>query len=298
MKPVAVIFFAASAVLMFHGAPARAREVVDATQTQVNLNDRPARIITLAPSLGELAAGLSGGDLTRIVGVSEYTDYPAALIQVASIGSYARFNLEKVVALKPDLVLATLDGNSRDQVLHLRELGLPVVVVATANLKDVEASMRLVGLAMGVPAAADLMAKNFAAALNRIRVESKRRASHRSVLLQLGDDPLVAAGGGAFLTDALEAVGASNLYGDAGTHYPRPSLEDVVHRDPDVIVVLALGHDLKPFEAMTSRWSRFAGLKAVKAGRVRLLQADSLLRPTPRLIDGLSLLEKAIYEAR
>jgi iron complex transport system substrate-binding protein len=275
-----------------------AQELTDATQAKVKVSDHPMRIVTLAPSLGELAADLSGGELSRIVGVSEYTDYPPALAKVASIGQYSRFNLEKVVALKPDLVLATLDGNPKDQVLHLRELGLPVVVVATANLKDVEGSMRLVGQALGAAEDGRRMAERFTTGLGRIRLAGRRHFRAAQVLLQLGDDPLVVAGGGSFLQDSLEAVGARNVYGDADTHYPRPSLEDVVHRDPDVILVLELGQDTKAFEAMAARWSRFAQLRAVKTKRVGLLQGDAVLRPTLRLLEGLSQLEKAVYGAR
>src|SRR4051812_6042349 len=96
---------------------AGAREVLDATRTRVTLVDHPARVVALAPSLAELAADLSGNQLEKIVGVSDYTDYPPRLEKTPSVGPYSRFNLEKVVALKPDLVLATLDGNPRDQVL-------------------------------------------------------------------------------------------------------------------------------------------------------------------------------------
>jgi iron complex transport system substrate-binding protein len=278
---------------------AHAREVTDVTNAKVRLADHPERIVTLAPSLGELAADLSGSHLEKIVGVSEYTDYPPVLSKVASIGSYARFNLERVVALKPDLVLATLDGNPKDQVLHLRELGIPVVVVATSTLDDVSRSMRLVAQAMGVSEQGEQMAARFAAGLRNIR----DRAAHREgpkprVVLQLGDDPLVVAGHGSFLQEALETVGAQNLYGDGATHYPRPALEDVVHRSPDVIIVLALGHDLTSFDAMAARWAQFSSLKAVKSRQVRVLQGDAILRPTLRLLEGLSLLEKAVYGKR
>lgn len=285
----------AALVFLLCAPVAHGREVVDATGIKVKLADHPARIVTLAPSLGELAADLSGESLAKIVGVSEYTDYPPALSKVTSIGQYTRFNLEKVVALKPDLVLATLDGNPKDQVLHLRELGLPVVVVATATLNDVEGSMRLVGQSMGVPEEGERMAKRFATGLERIRKTGHLRSTVSHVLLQLGDDPLVVAGKGSFLQDALEAVGAFNVYHDTDAHYPRPSLEDVIHRDPDVIIVLALGHDLVPFQAMGKRWSQFPSIKAVQAGRASVLQGDAVLRPTMRLLEGLSLLEREVY---
>src|SRR5262245_40620061 len=106
-------------LLLLFSSWCSAREITDATQTKVVLVDRPNRIVTLSPSLGELAADLLGDNLDRLVGVSEFTDYPPALKKVNSVGPYHQFNLERVLALKPDLVLATLDGNPRDRVLHL-----------------------------------------------------------------------------------------------------------------------------------------------------------------------------------
>ena len=285
-----------AALVALAALPAHAREVTDATGARVKLAEHPARVVTLAPSLGELAADLSGTDLSRIVGVSEYTDYPPALAKAASIGQYARFNLEKVVSLKPDLVLATLDGNPKDQVLHLRELGVPIVVVATANLSDVGSSMRLVGQALGVPEDGERMATKFDGGLKRLRAGVP--AMHPTVLLQLGGEPLVVAGKGSFLDDALAALGARNVYGDSDAHYPKPSMEDVVHRDPARIIVLALGHDLAPFEAMAKSWSRFPSLHAVKEGRVKVLQGDAVLRPTMRLLEGLATLRRTIYGDR
>jgi iron complex transport system substrate-binding protein len=288
------------AILWVCAAPlaAGAREIVDATQTKVKLAERPTRIVTLAPSLGELAAEFCASEPSRIVGVSEFTDFPPALSNTASVGPYARFNVEKVVMLKPDLVLATLDGNAKDQVLRLRELGLPVVTVSTATLADVGASMRLVGRALGQPNEGERMADRFSEGLGHIRERARKRALSKRVLLQIGDEPLVAAGGGTFLNDALMAVGASDLYADSRVHYPRPSLEDVVHRDPEVILVLAMGGDIAPFEAMAKRWSRFEAITAVKRKRVRVLKADVLLRPTARLLKGLAELETAVYGDR
>jgi iron complex transport system substrate-binding protein len=276
------------------GPGAWAKEVTDATGTQVKVAAHPMRIVTLAPSLGELAADLAEDDLGRIVGVSEYTDYPPRLARVESIGPYYRFNLEKVVALKPDVVLATLDGNPKDQVLHLRELGVPVVVVATGSFKEIGESISLIAQVMD----AEKVGKQIRAQLERgvenFRARARTRPGRR-VLLQIGDEPLVVVGRKSFLHEALEAIGSRNVYDDATAHYPRPSLEDAVHRDPDVIVVLALGKDLQPFYAMARRWEQFPALKAVKGGDVRVLTGDSILRPTLRLLEGLSILEKAVY---
>ena len=273
-----------------------AREVVDATGSKIQLPESPARVVTLAPSLGELAADLLGPQLDKIVGVTEYTDEPAALRQVKSVGPYSKVSLETVVSLKPDLVLATLDGNAKDQIDHLRELKIPVVVVATGDFKEVGNSMELVGRALGVEAEGVRMRKQFETGIERIRARTQaRKSAHPKVLLQVGSDPLVVVGRGTFLQTALETIGASNTYGDSRTNYPRPSVEDVVSRNPEVIVVLMLGRDARPFRAMAESWKTFPSIRAVQSSQVKVLVGDPVVRPTLRLLEGLSLLEKAVH---
>jgi iron complex transport system substrate-binding protein len=277
---------------------ASATEIVDATGKSVRLPDQPRRIVTLIPSLGELAADLSGTELSRIVGVSEHTDYPPGLARVERIGPYNRVNIERVMALKPDLVLASVDGNIKDQVLHLRELGLPVVVVSTETIDQVPASIRLVAKSLGAPAAGEAMAERFRAGLERVRERGRTRAANgrrKRVALQLGEDPLIVIGSKSFLHGALDAVGAENIFAESSAHYPRPSIETVLQRDPDAIVVLALGDEPERFRKMAARWGHYPGLRAVKGKQVSVLQADPLLRPTLRLLEGLALLERTLF---
>lgn len=277
-------------------APAQARDVLDATRARVRLAETPLRVVTLAPSLGELAADLLGESMDRIVGVSEYTDYPPPLKSRPSIGPYSRFNLERVLALKPDLVLATTDGNPQDQVLHLRELGIPVVVVNTGSFGEIENSMRLAAQALGIPAEGDRMARQLERGLSNVRARARRR-SGRKVMLQVGGDPLVVAGGKSFLNDALEQVGATNAFRDSGSGYPHPSMEDVIRRDPEVILVMALTEDRSAFNRMAAAWAEFPKIRAVRSRAVHVLRADALLRPTLRILEGLGQLERALDEA-
>jgi iron complex transport system substrate-binding protein len=271
-----------------------AMTIEDASGVSVRVRAKPQRVVTLAPSLGELAAEVLSEDLSRLVGVSEYTDYPPALKTVASIGRYDRFNLEKVAALKPDLVLATLDGNSRDQIERLRELGLTVVVVATSDFDSIGKSMILVADSLGDHARGISMARQFEQGLERIRARGRASATHPRILLQVGTEPLVVAAGKSFLSSAIELIGARNVYADATQPYPRPSLEDAIHRDPDQIIVVALSTDDRSVEAAAKSWKRFGAIKAVREKRVRILRADSLVRPSLRLLEGLSLLEKLV----
>ncbi len=270
------------------------REIVDATLTKVVITDFPKRIVTLAPSLGELAADILGTDLDRIVGVSEYTDYPPSFKKKTSVGPYHQFNLERVLSLRPDLVLATMDGNPRDRVNHLRELGIPVVIVKTENFKEIKNSILLVASTLGLSNVGVKMAQQLENGIETIRKHFLHRLPLR-VLIQVGDDPLIVAGGGSFLHSALETVGAKNLYGNWEAHYPRPALEDVFARNPDVIIIAALGDDLKPYHRMKEKWAQFYGLKAASDHRIYILRSDALLRPTLRILEGLSELGQTIY---
>ncbi len=278
-------------------ASGSARELVDSTFHKSVVMDRPSRVVTLAPSLGELVADFDE-DMSRIVAVSEYTDYPPGLKKKPSIGPYSQVNLERILSFRPDLVLATLDGNPKDSIIHLRELGVPVVVVSTQNFSEIEDSIKMVALALGEVDRGNQMIQQFKLGLDRIRKKGQvdGKARRLRVMIQVGDDPLIVAGKKSFLNEALQAVGATNIYADAEAHYPRPSLEDVVTRDPDVIIVAALGEDARTYQQTALRWHQFKALSAVKRHKVRVLRSDALLRPSLRLLEGLSQLGKCIYE--
>lgn len=282
--------------LLLATSPAQARELKDATGTVVQVPDHPHRIVTLAPSVGELAAEFLETDLDRIVGVAESTDYPPALKSTESVGPYQRFNLERVIALKPDLVLATLQGNSKDQVLHLRELGAPVFVMNTATFEDVGEALRQAAILLGDGTRGAAVSERFTKSLAEIRARGKVRAAHPlRVLIQLDEQPLVVAGGPSFLSEALKIVGAENVYEDAKTGYPRPSIEDVLRRNPDFVLVIAFGADLKPFNRMAYHWGQYPSLTAKKENQIKVIFADTLLRPSMRLLEGLAVLERTLY---
>jgi iron complex transport system substrate-binding protein len=290
-------FFSVLSGLLTSGVSAR--ELTDALGTQVKVADHPIRVITLAPSLGELASDLLGDKIDRIVGVSDYTDYPPALSKVKNVGSYARFNLESVVALKPDLVLATSDGNSRDQIDHLRELHLPVVVVKTSSFSEIDQSIEILAKALDEEKTGDALRKRLKEGLEHIEAhaDARRREGKPapSVLLELDSNPLVVAGNATFLNEALQKVGAKNIYADVHKPYPKPLMEDVIRRNPDVILLLAMDRNLKTFEQAAKDWKRFSKMKAVQAGKIKVMHADTIIRPSLRILEGLSLLEQAIY---
>jgi len=277
--------------------PVSAREIIDATGTHVQVVDHPNRIVTLVPSLGELASDFLGLDLQRIVGVSESTDYPPALKKVESVGQYQRLSLEKILSLKPDLVLATEDGNFKDQINHLRELGVPVVVLSTQTFSEIEDSMKKVALALGESDESKKLIARFEQGIADLRARGAKRQAKKKILLELDDDPLVVVGGKSFLNEAIALVGAENVYGDSSSGYPRPSHEDVMKKNPDMVLVATFGESANEplYLQRAQSWARYPDLKAVQTRQVKVIYGNPLLRPSMRLLEGLALLEKAIY---
>jgi len=272
-----------------------ALELTDATKTKITIRKEPKRIVTLAPSLGELVADLLDENMNRLVGVSDFTDYPPSLQKIESVGPYSGFNIEKVASLKPDLVIGTKDGNPKDKVLFLRELGITVLVVSTENFNEIDDSIKLVSTALGKKEKGNQLVRQLRSGINRIHSRSKNKNKYR-VLLQINGDPLIVVGKRSFLNEALKTVGAENIYGDLNKRYPKISIEDVVNKNPDVILILALGHNLKLFQKHAINWKRFKNIKAVKNNRIHVVSGDELLRPSIRLLEGLAILERTLYQ--
>ncbi len=284
--------FCALALVLFSGSSAAAA-LVDSLGRKVEVRDHPQRVISLAPSLSEIAASLLESEIHRLVGVSEWSDFPAQVKKIQTIGPYHRFSLEKVVALKPDLVLATADGNAKEQVNHLQDLGIPVVVTRQQSLAEIADTVLLVAQALSMNEKGREIAQKYRSELLQFQKKSHSLSSQR-VLLQLGDRPLVVAGAASFLNDALLALGAKNVYLESKQAYPHPSLEDALSKNPDQILILSLGADSSQDEQMRSKWLDFKTLRAVQRAQVKLIRSDELLRPTPRIVEGLKKLRQLL----
>jgi iron complex transport system substrate-binding protein len=307
MKTTGLRFFCSLALLAFAGS-AGSTEVATkvATKIDTELRDatgeaviaaRPQRVVTLAPSLAELASEFLGSDLKRVVGVADRTDYPAAMQGKTNIGPFSSFSMERVVSLKPDLVLATMDGNPKDRVLRLRALGLHVVVVQDQSFAQIEEAIRIIGVSLGEPGQADQKARTFHDGVLQFKQRANTRKTAPQVLLQLGSNPLVVAGRNSFLNEMLEQLGAGNVYGDLKQSYPKPSFEDALTRNPTHILVISMGASTASAAEEIATWQKFPKLRAIKAGQLKALPGDLLLRPSFRLLEGLKLMEAALFEA-
>ncbi len=260
------------------------------------------RIVTLAPAIAETVAQILGTEAAsrQIVGVSEYTDFPVELKAKPSIGPYFKPNLEAILALKPDLVIATRDGNPKEIVDQLRKWKIPVLEIQSQSIQEMMDSEIRVGQALGHKDVAEKQVSQMKSEMSRIKKNAQIRDQNlnkkQKVMFQLDQDPLVVAGGRSFLSEILTLMGAENIYRDDPSAYPKVSVESVFQKNPDWILCIAFSSvDQQRFEGMKKKWERFSQLEAIKKKQVVVFHSDALVRPGPRLMEGVRQLEKQIY---
>jgi iron complex transport system substrate-binding protein len=269
--------------------------IEDATKEKIELSGPAKRILPLAPSLAELVVELLESEAQgRIVARTEHTESLSQLKDHPSVGSYVRPSLEKIVSLKPDLVIATQDGNPRELILRIRELGVPVLVVRTSSFEQIYQSMEWVGIALGKEDRAQKLVNSLKGTVSALR--DNRPVKKRKVFLQIGHDPVVTVGSQSFLSEALVVAGGENIFSDLTNPYPRPSLETILERDPEVILILGMSEDEKQEKEIRLFWQRFSSIPAVRDQQIHFLKLDSLLRPSSRLSEGLKALAVFLKE--
>jgi iron complex transport system substrate-binding protein len=272
-------------------APAQAavlRLVDDAGQT-LELARPPQRIIALTPHLTELLFAVGAG--AQLVGVDSASDYPQAAQALPRVGDYSRINFERILALRPDLVIVWVGGNRAADIHGLNKMGLPVLHTQASRLGDVARLLRLIGRASGHAGQGDAAARDFSARLAALQVPAARQPP-LSVFYQVWDRPLMTVGGTHWISDALAVCGARNVFADLRAASPVVSREAVLRRAPELIVSGSDAPDVR------RQWQRFASLPAVKNQAFVRVDADLLHRPTPRLLEGVAELCKAVTPYR
>jgi iron complex transport system substrate-binding protein len=268
-----------------------AAPVRDMTGREVEVSRATTRVVSLAPSLTEILFALGAGDL--LVGVTDFCDYPPQASQKPKVGTVLAPNAEVVLALQPNLVLATTEGNRQETVLLLERLQIPIFVVRPEGLEGIYASIRSVGGLLGRPARASAVVESMRSRVAWVAGQVKGRPPAR-VLYVLWPDPLITAGRGSIIDALIGVAGGENVAGGISLRYPRLNLEEVLRVDPEVILLAGMGS--RPLRAESVQgWEGWQVLRAVKAGRVQALDGDLLHRPGPRIVEGLEAIARALH---
>jgi iron complex transport system substrate-binding protein len=276
--------------LLLGGADAGAFTVRDMQGRDVVLAAPPQRIISLVPSVTEMIFALGGED--RLVGRTDFCDYPPATQAKTSVGGMINPNLEIVVSLKPDLVIVTNAGNREETFKQIKGLGIPVYQVGADRVAEVKELARRLGILTGREAAAaplvDTIDRRVAAVRDAVKPYGRPR-----VLYVLWPDPLIVPGRGVLVTELIGVAGGDSITARDSEDYPRYSLEAAVAKGPEVIVLA--NHGSKGGPIALDRWKRLTSLPAIKTGRVHSVDGNLMHRYGPRFLDGLDQLARAIH---
>jgi iron complex transport system substrate-binding protein len=249
----------------------------------------PGRVVTLAPNLTEIVFAVGAG--STLVGVSEYSDFPPEARAIPRVGGL-EVSAERVVSLRPDLVLAMEEGSAKGSVAALAAAGVPVLGVPSGSLDAVLAGIRLVGRRLGRSDAGDRLAADLAARRDAVRAGGARGGNRRPrTVLLIWPDPPQAAGGGTFANDLLVEAGGDNLLG-ARAGWPLVSPEWLATAAIDVLVVPDSAETRGAYERAFREGPLSRG--TVAAARVVRIEEAVLTRPGPRVFDALERLAREL----
>lgn len=241
--------------------------------------DGVRRIVSLAPSVTETMFALERGD--RLVGISTFCDYPPEAVKtIPRAGSYLTPNVERIVSLRPDVVIGVPTPGNQAAVEQLRSLGINVVIVGEHTLANTWQAIRTIGRWAGNTSGAEALVERIQAQVEQVRSDAAR-VPRRKLLFVVGHDPLVVAGSGLFIDELIGVAGGINVAASAGGMWPRLSLETVVAAAPEVIIDGAMGSEAG--KSLDAYWKEYASVPAVRSGRVWPQRSDALLRPGPRI---------------
>ncbi|MBW3227453.1 cobalamin-binding protein [Marinobacter adhaerens] len=265
--------------------------VSDALDQRVCLAEPAQRVVSLSPGATELLFSAGAGD--SVVAVSAWSDYPAEAADLPQVGDSNRLDLEAIVSLAPDLVVAWVDGNSRSQLERLSDLGIHVFWLAPRTFDDIAAAVSDLALLTGLPDLGNERAEAFRADMAALKAQYAD-ARPVKVFYQIWEQPLMTVNREELISKAITLCGGVNVFGELPRLVPRISREAVLEANPEAIITAGSSDDRQWLEA----WREFPGLAAVAAGNLFLEPPDLLARPTLRMAEGAMHLCQTLEQAR
>lgn len=267
-------------------------EIIDDAGSTIVLSQPVERIISLAPSLTELVYAAGAGD--KLVGVVEYSDYPPQAIDLPIVGRFDSLNLERILQLKPDLVVAWQSGNPRASVARLKQFGLTVYIAEPKKLESIPSHIEKLAVLAGTEATAADAINQFQTTYSTLLTEYGDKPLVK-IFYQVWDAPLITSGGNELINDIISLCGGSNIFEELKLVAPKVSDEAVLARDPEVII--ASGMDIERPEWLDD-WKKWPNLGAVAKNNLFSIPPDLLQRHTPRALIGAQQMCANIESAR
>ncbi len=268
--------------------PVATHAVRDGLGRVVHVPFDPARLISLAPSSTEILFAIGAGE--KVVAVDGYSDYPPEVRARQRIGSDLEPSLERIVALKPEIVFTATSANSEATVNALERLGIAVFVSRSGSLAEIFTDIAGIGDASNREREADALSQKMRAELDLIGARARTRPPVSAVVV-VWPEPLTVAGAGSHVHELLQLAGGTNLAADSPQPFPTYSTERLLKRAPEVLIIGTHAQAAPPL----ATFERLTSIPAVQNHRVHLIDGDLLFRPGPRIIEGARQLEHLLH---
>lgn len=268
--------------------------IVDDFDREITMEEKPERIISLAPSMTELLFALGLED--EVVGVTTLVDYPEKAMLKEKIGTIVEPSVEKIISLKPDLVLAAAI-NKEETIIQLRQLGIKIAGFNPHNIKESIELIKRIGRITGQQETARVITTELTDSLTQIEQLVAKELQDRQrpkVFYEIWNNPLYTAGSDTFIDDIINMAGGINIGSKAVGAWPQYSLEMLILEDPDVYIASPHSSSQTITVETIKNRDNYQGIKAVRNGRVYIVDQDVVSRPSPRIIDALMEFVRAI----
>lgn len=270
----------AAAPWMAGQATAAPISVVDDAGTRIELAQPAQRVIALAPHVVEMLYAAGGGD--RLVATVAHADYPPAARELPRIGDNRALDIERVIALRPDLIVVWRHGNAAQHLEPLKQLGVPLFYSEPHRIEGVAASLEKLGTLMGTQTVANAAATDLRERLATLTAKYAKQPPVK-VFYQVWDQPLYTLNGRHIVADALAACGGVNIFADLPATAPTVSIEAVLAADPEVVIA---GEREGRSGLGPQMWAQYSTLLAAQRGNLFDISPDLTLRAGPRIIEG------------
>lgn len=250
------------------------------------------RIIALSPHSVEMLYKLGAGE--RIVATTKFSNFPSEAENIPRVGGYNGIQIEKILALKPDLIIAWMDGNKIEDIEKMEALGLNVYRSTTRSLKSVSDELIKLGNMIGLPDSGQKAAQAFNKRLELIRSENAQKAPV-SFFYQLWDEPLRAMAAGSWINTVMTHCGGKNVFNDTALDYPEISIENVLISAPEVFIIPSHHGS---HTASTEKWLKWPEIPAIANGQIYYIDGDLLHRFSTRVLDGMAQVCSAFDKVR
>ena len=265
--------------------------MIDEIGRKVEVPHSAKRIVSMAPSITEILFALGLNE--EIVGVTDFCDYPEAALTKPRIGGFVNPNIEKIVSLKSDLIIATRDGNRMGTIHRLNDLGFSVYVVNPKGFDGVMKTIQNIGEIVGRQDESRRTIRDMITRKEKV-VRFTRSLPQPKVFFQVGNAPIITVGRGTLADDLIHLAGGKSISENETLSYPLYSIETILSKAPEIIIMSSMESN-KDYSNLIKKWQNWKNIPAVKKNAIYVVDSNLVDRPTPRIVEGLEEMLRIIH---